>query len=184
MLNPSQCKLFSGGHIGAETFFGECAEKFGVTEVTYTFEGNLNKRNKNVVFLSEDELKRGDISMEIISGHMRRNYTDATVLRRVFQSIFHMVNNGQQIFAVGHIMEDNTVKGGTGWGVELGKFFNRDVHVYDTVKNCWMTWRHGEWIMEIPTIIEKTFVGTGTRNMTDESKIAVMELFGRSFGKK
>jgi hypothetical protein len=184
MLKPSQCTLYSGGHIGAETFFGECAEKLGVVEVSYTFEGHLNKRNKNVVYLSDEELRRGDVSMEIVSAHMRRNYTNSTALRRVFQSIFHMVNNGQQIFAVGQIMEDNTAKGGTGWGVELGKFFNRDVHVYDTVKNCWMTWRHGEWIMEIPTIIEKTFVGTGTRNMTDESKAAVMDLFNRSFGKK
>ncbi len=184
MLKPAQCTIYSGGHVGAETFFGECAEKYGVTEVTYTFEGHLNKRNKNVVFLSDEELRRGDISMEIISGHMHRNYTNSAALRRVFQSIFHMVNNGQQIFAVGHIMEDNTVKGGTGWGIELGKFFNRDVHVFDTMKNCWMTWRHGEWIMEIPTIIEKTFVGTGTRNMTDESKAAVNDLFEHSFGKK
>jgi hypothetical protein len=184
MLKPSQCTLYSGGHIGAETFFGECAEKFGVKEVTYTFEGHLNKRKKNVVFLSDVELKRGDISMEIISGHMNRSYANSAVLRRVFQSIFHMVNNGMQIFAVGHILDDNTVKGGTGWGVELGKFFNRDVHVYDTVKNYWMTWRHGEWIMESPAIIEKTFVGTGTRNMTKESKAAVLDLFQRSFGKK
>jgi hypothetical protein len=184
MLLPSDCTLYSGGHVGAETYFGECAEKFGVNEITYSFEGHQLKRDKNVLVLTDSELKRGDISMEIISGHMHRNYANSTILRRVFQSIFHMVNNGLQIFAVGHILDDNTVKGGTGWGVELGKFFNRDVHVYDTIKNCWMTWRHGEWIMEIPTIIEKTFVGTGTRDMSDESKAAVLSLFARSFGKK
>jgi len=33
-----------------------------------------------------------------------------------------MVNNGLQVFAVGIIQADNTVTGGTGWGVELGKF--------------------------------------------------------------
>jgi hypothetical protein len=183
MLLPSECTLYSGGHVGTETYFGECAEKFGVNEITYSFEGHQLKRDKNVLVLNENELKRGDISMEIISGHMHRTYTNSTLLRRVFQSIFHMVNNGLQIFTVGQILDDNTVRGGTGWGVELGKFFNRDVHVYDTNKNCWMTWRHGEWIMEIPVIIEKTFVGTGTRKMTDESKAAVLNLFARSFGK-
>jgi hypothetical protein len=38
--------------------------------------------------------------------------------------------------------------------------------------------------MEIPTVIEKTFVGTGTRNLTEESKAAVTDLFERSFGKR
>ncbi|MBN1758036.1 MAG: hypothetical protein JW863_06955 [Chitinispirillaceae bacterium] len=184
MLNPSECTLYSGGHAGAETFFGECAEKHGVSEVTYSYEGHLIKREKNVVFLGDAELKRGDISMEIVSAHMHRTYSNAAAIRRVFQSIFHMINNGQQIFAVGVVQDDNTVKGGTGWGIELGKFFNRDVHVYDTVRNCWLTWRHGEWIMEIPTIIEKTFVGTGTRNLTDESRQAISDLFDRSFGEK
>jgi hypothetical protein len=183
MLQPSECTLYSGGHLGAETFFGECAEKFGVKEVTYSFEGHLIKREKNVKFLSEEELKRGDISMEIVSGHMHRSYSNSAAIRSVFQSIFHMINNGQQIFAIGVVQDDNTVKGGTGWGVELGKFFNRDVHVYDTVKDCWMTWRHGEWIMETPTIIEKTFVGTGTRNLTEESRKAIEDLFNRSFTK-
>jgi len=181
MLNPSKCTLYSGGHAGAEAFFGECAEQFGVNEVTYSYEGHLIKREKNVVFLGEDDLRRGDISMEIVSAHMRRSYTNAVSIRRVFQSIFHMINNGQQIFAVGVVQNDNTVKGGTGWGVELGKFFNRDVHVFDTVKNCWLTWRHGEWIMEVPTVIDNTFVGTGTRHMTDESKAAIIDLFKRSF---
>jgi len=184
MLNPSKCTLYTGGHMGAETFFGECAEQFGVNEVTYSFEGHLIKREKNVVFLTNEELKRGDISMEIVSGHMRRSYSNAVAIRRVFQSIFHMINNGQQIFAIGTIQNDNTVKGGTGWGVELGKFFNRDLHVYDTSKNCWLTWRHGEWIMELPKVIEKTFVGTGTRTLTDESKAAILDLFKRSFAVK
>lgn len=184
MQNPSQCTLYSGGHSGAETFFGECAEKFGVNEVTYSFEGHCIKREKNVAFLTDEQLRRGDVSMEIVSAHMHRTYTNSMAMRRVFQSFFHMINNGQQIFAVGQVMDDNTVKGGTGWGVELGKFFNRDVHVYDTQKKCWLTWRHSEWLMEIPTVIEKTFVGTGTRNLTEESKAAVTDLFERSFGKR
>ena len=183
MLNPSECTLYSGGHSGAESFFGECAEKFGVAEVTYSFEGHFIKRSKNVVMLGDEELRRGDVSMEIVSGHMHRSYSDYAGIRRVFQSIFHMVNNGSQIFAVGEVLPDNTVKGGTGWSVELGKFFNRDVHVFDKKRNCWLTWRHGEWLMEVPTIIEKTFVGSGTRDMSEESKAAVLDLFQRSFGK-
>ena len=182
MLKPTDCTLYSGGHVGAESFFGECAEKWGVHEVTFSYKGHYIKREKNVVMLDESALRQGDISMEIVSGHMGRTYSNSDQIRSVLQSIFHMVNKGMQIFAIGVIHTDATVTGGTGWGVELGKFFNRDVHVYDKVQNAWFTWRHGEWQKELPVITEKTFCGTGTREMNDECKKAVSDLFQRSFG--
>jgi hypothetical protein len=94
-----------------------------------------------------------------------------------------MVNNGHQVFAVGHIMPDGTVMGGTGWGVELGKFFNRNVHVFDKQQNCWFTWKSGSWQKDMPVIHEKAFCGTGTREMTPDCEKAVVDLFERSFGK-
>lgn len=182
MLNASKCTMYSSGHAGAETSFGECCERWGVNEVTYSFEGHQMKRTKNAVMLSDGELRRGDISMEIISLHMHRQYARPEALRRVFQTIFHMVNNGMQVFAVGAIQADKTVKGGTGWGVELGKFFNRNVHVLDTATSTWYTWRQAEWVEELPLITETTFCGTGTRTMSDACQQALEELFERSFG--
>jgi hypothetical protein len=174
--------MYSGGHVGAETFFGECAERWGVAEVTFSFEGHYIKRSTNVVMLDQSELMRGDISMEIVSQHMHRQYHQGDKIRSVLQSIYHMVNKGQQIFAVGEIHEDGTVTGGTGWGVELGKFFNRNVHVFDKKSNAWHSWRHGEWVKEQPVIMETTFCGTGTRELTPECTKAIEDLFARSFG--
>jgi len=174
--------LFSGGHVGAESYFGECAERWGVKETTFSFQGHYIKREKNIVMLSDEELKHGDISMDIVSLHMHRQYHQAEQIRRVCQATFHMVSKGSQIFAVGAIQDDNTVKGGTGWGVELGKFFNRNVHVFDKEKKSWFTWKHGEWLMDSPVIHETTICGTGTRELTDDSKKAIEDLFSRSFG--
>ncbi len=176
--------LYSGGHEGAESFFGACAEKFGVAEVTYSFEGHAIKRAKNVVVLSEEELKQGDISMEIVSTRMNRKYHNHEKIKRIFQSIYHIVSKGSQVFAIGVILDDNTAKGGTGWGVELGKFFNRQVHVFDKEKNVWFTWQEGKWVESTPKITESTFCGTGTRFLTEESKKAIEDLFERSFVKK
>lgn len=184
MLQAKECTLHSGGHAGTETYFGECAERWGVKEVTYSFEGHFIKREKNVVMLNQNDLKRGDVSMEIISGHMHRQYAQADKMRAVFQSIFHMVNNGIQVFGVGIILADDTVTGGTGWGVELGKFFNRKVHVFDTTKEKWFVWRHGEWIEEPALITETTFCGTGTRDLGEGGRKAIEDLFARSFGPK
>lgn len=181
-MKPGECTLYSGGHAGAESFFGECCEKWGVNEVTFSYEGHHIKREKNVEMLSPEQLKRGDISMEMVSMHMHRQYAHATKIKAVLQSIFHMVNRGSQVFAVGEIQPDNTVKGGTGWGVELGKFFNRNVHVFDKSKNLWFKWQPGEWVEEEAIITEPSFCGTGSRNLTDESRKAIEELFERSFG--
>jgi hypothetical protein len=182
MLKAGNCTLYSGGHVGAESFFGECAERWGVKEVVFSFKGHFIKRARNVVMLTTEQLKHGDVSMDIVSLHMRRSYHKAELIRRVCQASFHMVSKGSQVFAVGTIQDDDTVKGGTGWGVELGKFFNRTVHVFDKARHAWYTWRRGKWVKDEPVIVEATFCGFGTRELTKESKQAIEELFERSFG--
>jgi hypothetical protein len=181
MLKANACTLYSGGYQGTETYFGECAERWGVKEVTFSYAGHAIKRQKNVVMLDEKELLRGDVSMEIVSLHMHRQYSQSDKIRSVLQLTFHMVNKGLQIFAVGTIQDDKTVMGGTGWGVELGKFLNRDLHVFDKKTNAWYTWRAGEWVRDIPVISETTFCATGTRELTVESLKAIEDLFIRSF---
>jgi hypothetical protein len=93
-----------------------------------------------------------------------------------------MVNNGYQVITVGWIQADNTVKGGTGWGVELAKLFNRPINVYDQEKQDWFSWKDGRWVAETPVITHKTFVGTGTRNLSDDGRAALRRLFEASFG--
>jgi hypothetical protein len=141
------------------------------------------ERRSGIRELNEDELKKGDVSMEIVSARMGRSYSSVNMIRKVIQSIFHMVNNGYQVFAIGWIQPDNTVKGGTGWGVELAKLFNRPLSVYDQDRNAWFLWEDNTWKEETPVISNKTFAGTGTRKLTDEGRKAVADLFKRSFGK-
>jgi len=174
--------LYSGGHKGAEAEFGKNSEIWGINEVVYSFEGHTTERDRGLVVLSVADLQKGDISMEIVSRLMGRTYTRTEKIRKVLQSIFHMVNKGFHVVAVGWIQTDDTVKGGTGWGVELAKLFNRPLNVYDQDKKAWFAWRNNAWIAEEPVIKDKTFAGTGTRNLTDEGKAAIRRLFEASFG--
>jgi len=93
-----------------------------------------------------------------------------------------MVNNGYHVIAVGWIQADDTVKGGTGWGVELAKLFNRPLSVYDQERKGWFAWKDNRWAAETPKIKDSTFVGTGTRNLTDDGRKAIHALFVNSFG--
>ncbi len=182
MLAKENCTLYSGGLKGAETAFGEAAEKWSIKEVNFCYSGQKTHRKKNLAVLTDRELKRGDISMELVSQMMRRTYYETDKIRKVLQTIFHMVNKGHQVFVIGAILEDNTVKGGTGWAVELAKLFNRPLSVYDQEKGNWYSWKQGSWIQDTPKIEHTTFVGSGTRNLSENGRQAIEELFESAFG--
>jgi hypothetical protein len=84
------------------------------------------------------------------------------------------------LFAVGWIQHDDHVKGGTGWGVELAKFFNRRVHVFDQEKESWFSWIDHKWEPSQPQLPAAAFSATGTRNLSAAGKAAIESLFARS----
>lgn len=179
-MDQSNCKLFSSGLKGAESIFGEIAEKWNIKEEVFSFDNHKLARDKNVTVLSQEELERGDISMELASRMLNRTYYETDKIRKVLQTIFHMVNSGHQVFVIGSIQEDKSVKGGTGWAVELAKMFNRPLHVFDQPNKKWFTWRD-EWVEDEPKIEYDTFVGSGTRYLNDAGRQAIVDLFERSF---
>jgi hypothetical protein len=182
MSDRNKARLLSGGHKGAEAEFGRCAQRWGLREVTFSFEGHQMEWSQDVRVLAPEELAAGDVSMEIVSQRLGRSYTNVQQIRRVVQSLFHMVKESYQVFAIGWIQPDNTVQGGTGWGVELARFFNRSVSVFDQDRNQWFTWSGTAWTPDTPTIPERPFAGTGTRNLSDAGRKAIQDLFERSFG--
>ena len=182
MTDISKITLYSGGHRGTEAEFGKLAEAWQMNEVNLSFEGHEADRTRGIRILNREELQKGDISMEIVSKRMNRTYSKTDKIRKVIQSIFHMVNNGYHVIAVGWIQEDNTVKGGTGWGVELAKLFNRPLSVYDQDRKGWFSWEGNQWVANTPVITAATFAGTGTRHLTDDGRQALHDLFVRSFG--
>ena len=180
MPNRKESHLFHGGHKGAEAEFGRAAEQHGVKETTISFEGHQMERARNEIVLSDEELAKGRVSMEFVFQALGRRFATGVGIRRVIKSMFHVVVNTNELFAIGTIQEDGHVKGGTGWGVELAKMFNRKVHVFDQSKERWFSWQHQEWEPSQPTLPEGTFSATGTRELNDAGKRAIEELFAAS----
>ena len=170
MTDISKITLYSGGHKGAEAEFGKLAEAWNIDEVNISFEGHIAERTRGVKVLSAEELQKGDVSMEIVSKRMNRTYSRTNKIRKVIQSIFHMVNSGYHVIAVGWIQADNSVKGGTGWGVELAKLFNRPLSVYDQERKGWFAWEDSQWVENTPVITSDTFSGTGTASFQKTAK--------------
>lgn len=177
--------LFSGGAPGAEAEFGAQAERFGIEEVNFGFDGHVAVRTRGLRNLNHEELKAGDVSLAYVSQLMNRRYTDTPTFRKVLQSIWYQVNSGQEIFVVGVILPDTHVKGGTGWGAEFAKLCNKPLHVFDQEQNGWFTWDERQWVARIGTDLPRIehihFTGTGTRTLTDGGARAIADLFDRSF---
>jgi hypothetical protein len=185
-MDSADCILFSGGAQGAEAAFGACAERHGIEEVNYTFEGHAIARHRGVRVLNHEELKNGDVSLAYVSRLMHRRFTDSPTIRKILQTIWYQVNNGQEIFVVGSVQADGTVRGGTGWGAEFAKLCNKDLHVFDQDENCWLTWTGEDWEKRSstnpPLITRVHFTGTGTRTLKVNGQQAIDSLFTRSFG--
>lgn len=184
-MKKEDCILFSGGIKGAEAEFGANAERLGIEEVNFTFDGHDIVRQRGVRFLNQNELKKGDVSLEYISKLMSRNFTKAPIFRKILQSIWYQINNGQEIYVVGEILPDKTVKGGTGWGAEFAKICNKPLFVFDQKAGSWFEWKQLDWNKlspgNEPVIGNIHFAGTGTRFLEENGKKAISELFERSF---
>jgi ribosomal protein L20A (L18A) len=175
--------LFSGAAPGAEAEFGACAERHGIEEVNFTFEGHTEARRRGIRVLNHEELQAGDVSLEYVSRLMNRRYTDSPMLRKILQTLWYQVNSGQEVFVVGVILDDGTVRGGTGWGAEFAKLCNKPLHVFDQEKDGWFMWTGRDWttIDGTPVIGRTHFTGTGTRSLRENGQRAIETLFTKSF---
>jgi hypothetical protein len=182
--DPKRFRLISGGSRGAEAEFGACAERWGMAEVNYSFVGHrILERQRGVVVLSEQELDQGDFSLVYASKRLNRPLTDIPLVRNVLKTIWHQITNATQVFAVGVIQDDNTVRGGTGWGVELARLWKKPLCVFDQERRSWFRWNGKGWEMtHPPSINTETFAGVGTQSLSDEGRKAIHELYLRSFG--
>jgi len=184
-MTPSESILFSGGAPGAEAEFGACAEHHGVEEVNFTFDGHKLARQRGVRVLNHEELQNGDVSLEYVSRLMHRRFADSPTIRKVLQTLWYQVNSGQEIYVVGTILDDGTVRGGTGWGAEFAKLCNKPLFGFDQDKDSWFHWSGTDWQARDrahgPVIAHAHFTGTGTRTVRPNGRKAIERLFASSF---
>lgn len=180
-LKTVNCTLFSGGARGSEAAFGAIAADYGIPEVNFTFKGHKQERVVGQYLLSESELRAGNVSLVYVSNRLNRVYSEGTLIRRVLQTLWHMVSRSQQVFVIGEIQEDGTVVGGTGWSVELARMWDKELWVFDQARLAWYQWTTQDWVRGTPTISEANHCGTGTRYLTEEGKSAIEDLYRRSF---
>jgi hypothetical protein len=183
-MNAADMTLFSGGTRGAEEEFGRWAEHHGIQEVNFSFEGHANARTRGLHELSREELIKGDVSLHYVSRLLNRNYTQkGEVFRKVLQTLFHIVNNASEVFVIGEMLADQTVKGGTGWGAEFAKLCNKTLYTFDQKQDAWFHWKEQQWQRtEPPAIRASHFAGLGTRYLEDNGRQAIERVYRATLG--
>jgi hypothetical protein len=179
---PQLCTLYSGGAMGSEAYFGAAAERWGVKEVSFTFAGHNQKRTAGRQVLSERELDAGTVSLTYVSHRLHRHWEKTPLLRKVLQTLWHVVSHADQVFVIGEIKADGTVHGGTGWSVELARRWHKPIWVFDQAQKAWFLWDGSGWREGLPVIDSVRFAGSGTRFLSDSGEAAIDDLFLRSFG--
>ena len=181
-MSAQEFTLYSGAAKGAEAAFGAAAERYGVTEVNYTFEGHADTRTRGRHVMTEAELRQGRVSLAYVGKIMNRVFKNTPAFQKILAGIWHQVNSGAEVFCVGWIKDDGTVKGGTGWGAEFAKLCNKPLFVFDQDKTAWFKWEETSWTpVSEPVISSKNFTGTGTRLLNEAGQAAIDALFVRSF---
>jgi len=181
-MNPEDCVLYSGAAQGSEAAFGAAAERHGIAEINFTFEGHNDARQRGLRVLTAAELQQGDVSLLYVNKLMGRNFPNTPLMRKVLQTIWHQVNKGQEIYVVGRILGDQTVMGGTGWGAEFAKLCNKPLFVFDQDRDGWFRWTEQKFeAVREPVMEHPQIAGTGTRFPTAAALAAIEGLFDRTF---
>jgi hypothetical protein len=185
MVKREAAILFSGGAQGADAEFGAAAERLGIEEVNFSFAGHKPVRTRGLRVLNHEELHAGEVSLAYVARLMNRRYPDTPTFRKILESIWYHINSGQEVYVVGAIEPDKTVRGGTGWGAEFAKLCNKPLFVFDQRKGHWFEWDENDWQVrtgdDLPVVQHIHVTGTGTRFLEENGRAAIADLFARSF---
>lgn len=185
---------YSGGAIGSDLMFELIGEKYGVKTVAYSFYGH-NTSSKNKWVLSENQLLDGFTHVEIANKSLKRNITNlSSYVKKLLCRNWFQVRESDCIYAIGKLKSDHEVLGGTGWAIQMSIDNDKPIYLFEQNENCWYKYIKGgdtgndrfasngkfEKISYIPPLTEN-FAGIGTRELNENGKNAIIELYRVNF---
>lgn len=181
-------RCHSGGAVGADSYFEEFSEKYGVQTLAYSYK-TVYHQSKNKVELSESEYQEGILNVNIANETL--NKFNVKRYMRLLSRCWFQVKNAEQIFAISTkitIKDREFVKGGTGWTVQMAIDNHKEVFLFDQKEDGWFYWDYNENKFinrnEIPKITSNNFAGIGARKINENGIKAIEQLLQKSYEKK
>jgi len=176
----------SGGCPGSDMAWENEGYKYGVKTIAYSFYNHVQE-SKNPKVLTIEELKEGFEHVLTANETLKRNpsgqyqYVKNLLSRNWFQ-----VKNSDAIFAIGSFQSNKIVNGGTGWAVQMAIDYDKPVFIFDQHPMGGGWFRYMPIVGfescrgEIPTLTEN-FAGIGTRDLNDNGKNAIQNVYKHTF---
>ena len=147
----------------AETMTKECGIRFQVPTPTKDHEKVVAAITQANETLQREPLQEGLISL------LQRKYT--------------ILLQADTIFAFGHMARDcKTLRGGTGWCVQMAMDMGKIVYVYDLDTSTWFQVRNNRFYLkpDAPTLALKSVV-LGSKQIGSFANNEIQHLFHRTF---
>lgn len=174
----------SGGCPGSDMEWENQGNEYGVKTIAYSFYNHVQE-GKNRQNLTVEELNEGYQAALTANKVLKRNleYTYQYVKNLLSRNWFQ-VKNSDAIFAIGKFLNPKIVAGGTGWAIQMAIDNKKPIFFFDQKENKWNTFNYEknefEKIDYIPKLTEN-FAGIGTREINENGKKAIKEVFKNNF---
>lgn len=169
------CVNHSGGAVGSDTYWGEIGVRYGV--ISYHYWYGRKTPNGNIE-ISLQEFNEGKERVMKANETLHRN-PDKYI--NLLARNWMQVKNCEEIFAIGKF-KNKMVDGGTGWAVQMGIDVGKIVNFYDQEKCVWGRYSNGKWERIDTPILTRQFAGIGTRQLNENGKMAIEEVYRKTFG--
>ncbi len=188
----------SGGAPGADTEWEVGGDPFGVKTYAYSYK-TPKHQSPNKVEISDEDYNEGVV--EVNKANKWLNRYGIHKYMNLLARNWTQVKYSEQIFAIGTIIrpgDKNTkgyynkgkydiVDGGTGYAVMMGINNNREVFVFDQIRNKWFRWSYSTYsfieMSDVPKITTQNFAGIGTREIKPNGISAIRDVYNKTFNK-
>ena len=188
----------SGGALGSDTSWEEIGSDFGVKTNAYSYK-TPKHISPNKVEISDDDYNEGIIEVNKANRFLSRSGINKYM--NLLARNWAQVKYSKQIFAIGTIIKPgdknprgyynkgkyDIVDGGTGYAVRMGINNEREVFVFDQIKEKWFRWSYSSLrfvdIGKVPSITEQDFAGIGTREILPNGIKAIRDVYELTFNK-
>jgi hypothetical protein len=181
-------KIISGGAAGADNVFATQALNKGIDVDIHSFEGHnvrvpYSKKSPNIIVHTDEELITASSYVREASRILSRKMHSSGYKRNLMCRNFYQIKETDCVIAVSYLdLSSNTVRGGTGWAVQMALTKNIPVFLFDMLANVWLTSFGKNKIMSVwhkPRLTDYNLItGIGSRDLTPRGVEEIKSLFG------
>lgn len=171
----------SGGAKGSDSVWDYIGRKYGVTKHNHYWHSGLPKPPLGNVELTDDQLEEGWQKVLKANKKLKRR---PEKYKSLLSRNWFQVKNADAVYAIGNLpmclgasQIPDEVLGGTGWAVQMAIDAKKPVFLFEQQMKSWCKWNGFVFTQCNQPTLTPNFAGIGTREITEESKQAIENIY-------